>query len=77
MLSLPSLAKKISVCLWLYVDAADIKKVLGTVSASTEDADINRLLESVKGKKIEDLIAEGSKKIGSTAPSAGSAPVAK
>lgn len=63
-----------------YVDAADIKKVLGAAEASVADDDLNRLIESVKGKKIHELIAAGTSKIGACAPAgnaASSAPVAK
>ena len=61
------------------ISAADIKNVLGKSNVACEDADINRLLESVKGKSITDLIAQGSAKIGSSgsAPVAASAPAAK
>lgn len=54
------------------VSAADIKRVLGDAQIKADDADINRLFESVKGKPIHQLIAEGTKQIGSS----GSAPAA-
>jgi len=50
------------------VTAADIKRVLGDAQIKADDADINRLLESVKGKPIHQLIADGTKQIGSSAP---------
>ena len=58
------------------ISAADIKNVLGKSNVACEDADINRLLESVKGKSIQDLISQGTAKIGSSgpAPAASSAP---
>lgn len=61
------------------VTAADVKKVLGDAQIKADDADINRLLESVKGKPIHQLIADGTKQIGSSgpAPAASSAPAAK
>lgn len=34
------------------ISAADIKKVLGDVQATVSDDDINRVIESLKGKKI-------------------------
>ncbi len=46
------------------ITAADIKKVLGDAQIKAEDADITRLLESVKGKPIHQLIADGTKQIG-------------
>lgn len=52
------------------VTAADIKRVLGDAQINADDADINRLIESVKGKPIHQLIAEGTKQIGTAAPSA-------
>lgn len=62
------------------ISAADLKKVLGDAQIKTNDADINRLLESVKGKPIHQLIADGTKQIGSSGPApaaTGSAPAAK
>ena len=58
------------------VTAADIKKVLGEAQIKADDADINRLLESVKGKPIHQLIADGTKLVGGSgpAPAATSAP---
>ena len=50
------------------VSAADIKRVLGDAQIKTDDVDINRLLESVKGKPIHQLIADGTKQIGSSGP---------
>ena len=73
MLCYPSPARRIFVLVVFILAAADIKKVLGAAEASASDDDIKRLLESVKGKKIHELIAAGTKKIGSgPAPSAGS-----
>lgn len=73
-----SQARKTSVPTHHKIDAADIKKVLGGGNVNADDADINRLLESVKGKPIHELIAEGTAKIGATAPApaAGGAPAA-
>jgi ribosomal protein L12E/L44/L45/RPP1/RPP2 len=53
--------------------AADIKAVLGTVSASVSDDDLNRVLASLKGKPIHELISNGIKKLGGS----GAAPAAK
>lgn len=50
------------------INAADIKKVLGDAQIKADDADINRLLESVKGKPIHQLIADGTKQIGGSGP---------
>lgn len=48
----------------IYLAAKDIKSVLSSVQATESDADINRLIESLKGKDINKLIAEGLSKIG-------------
>ncbi|KAJ7281650.1 60s acidic ribosomal protein-domain-containing protein [Mycena rebaudengoi] len=63
--------------------AADIKKLLGTVSIEAEDDRLNKLIAELKGKSIDELIAEGSSKLasvpsgggggGSSAPAAGGA----
>lgn len=60
------------------ISAADVKKVLGDAQIKADDADITRLLESVKGKPIHQLIADGTKQIGSSgpAPAATTAPAA-
>jgi ribosomal protein L12E/L44/L45/RPP1/RPP2 len=58
------------------ITAADIKKVLGDAQIKADDADITRLLESVKGKPIHQLIADGSKQIGASGPAPTSAPAA-
>lgn len=52
--------------------AADIKNVLGASNANVSDDDLNRLIETLKGKDINKLIASGVAKIGSS----GSAPAA-
>jgi len=52
--------------------AADIKNVLGAANANVSDADLNRLIETLKGKDVNKLIASGLAKIGSS----GSAPAA-
>ncbi|KAF8217371.1 hypothetical protein K438DRAFT_1797140 [Mycena galopus ATCC 62051] len=66
--------------------AADIKKLLGTVSIESDDERLNKLIAELKGKSIDELIAEGSSKLasvpsggggGGSAPAAGgSAPAA-
>ena len=39
-----------------YLDAEDIKKVLGSVQANVKDEDINRVIASLKGKNVHQLI---------------------
>ena len=48
--------------------AADIKKVLGEVSANVSDDDLNRAIAALKGKNIQTLIADGLKKVGDAGP---------
>jgi len=57
------------------ITAADIKKVLGDAQIKADDADITRLFDAVKGKPIHQLIADGTKQIGSSG-SAASTPAA-
>jgi ribosomal protein L12E/L44/L45/RPP1/RPP2 len=47
-----------------------VKAVLGTVSARVNDEDLNRVLASLKGKPLHELISSGLKKLGGSAPSA-------
>ncbi|CAF1701658.1 hypothetical protein HID58_052593 [Brassica napus] len=45
--------------------SADIKDILGSVGAETEDAQIELLLKEVKGKDCAELIALGREKLAS------------
>ncbi|GAP82918.1 putative 60S acidic ribosomal protein P2 [Rosellinia necatrix] len=51
--------------------AADIKKVLDSVGIEADDERLDKLLEELEGKDINQLIAEGSSKLASV-PSGGS-----
>ncbi|KAJ7888568.1 hypothetical protein B0H14DRAFT_2337137 [Mycena olivaceomarginata] len=58
--------------------AADIKKLIGTVGIETDDERLDKLISELKGKSIDELIAEGSSKLasirgGGAAPAAGGA----
>jgi len=53
----------------------DVKNILGSVGIEGDDAAIQKVIDSLKGKDIEALIAEGAKKIVSV-PSGGAAPAA-
>ncbi|KAJ7793046.1 the dimerization domain of ribosomal protein P1P2, partial [Mycena olivaceomarginata] len=44
---------------------ADIKKFIGTVSIETDDERLGKLISELKGKSIDELIAEGSSKLAS------------
>lgn len=60
--------------------AADIKKILSSVGIDAEDDKLKKVISELNGKDIQELIAEGSKKLASmpavgaaAAPAAGSA----
>ncbi|KAG7637676.1 putative ribosomal protein L12 family [Arabidopsis thaliana] len=55
--------------------SADIKTILGSVGAETEDSQIELLLKEVKGKDLAELIAAGREKLASV-PSGGGGGVA-
>ncbi|KAJ7339128.1 dimerization domain of ribosomal protein P1P2, partial [Mycena albidolilacea] len=50
--------------------AADIKKLIGTVGIETDDKRLDKLISELKGKYIDEPIAEGSSKLASV-PSGG------
>ncbi|EOR00456.1 60S acidic ribosomal protein P2 [Wallemia ichthyophaga EXF-994] len=63
--------------------AEDVKKLLSTVGIEADDSRLNKLIEEVNGKNIEELIAQGTEKLASVpsasaaaAPAAGAAPAA-
>lgn len=53
-------------------DKAAVTKILDSVGAKADDAQLEKVLSELKGKDLEALIAEGSKKI-SSVPAGGSA----
>ncbi|KFK32382.1 hypothetical protein AALP_AA6G233900 [Arabis alpina] len=55
--------------------SGDIKAILGSVGAESEDAQIELLLKEVKGKDVAELIAAGREKLASV-PSGGGGGVA-
>ncbi|KAF7308616.1 Ribosomal protein 60S [Mycena chlorophos] len=52
--------------------AADIKSLLSTVSVEADDERLDKLISELKGKSIDELIAEGTSKL-SSVPSGGAA----
>ncbi len=50
--------------------AADVKTILSSVGVEVNDAQLNKVISELSGKNVEDLVAEGSKKLASM-PSAG------
>ncbi|KAJ3187798.1 60S acidic ribosomal protein P2 [Gaertneriomyces sp. JEL0708] len=55
--------------------AADVKKILASVGIEAEEERLTKLIAEVGGKDINELIAEGSKKLGAL-PAGGAAPAA-
>ncbi|KRX10281.1 hypothetical protein PPERSA_09665 [Pseudocohnilembus persalinus] len=43
--------------------AADVKKVLGAVEAEVDDSTLNTVIESLKGKPLNEIIAAGLSKV--------------
>lgn len=59
-------------------DLAALEKILSSVGVKVEKEQANKVISSLKGKKIEDLIKEGTTKLASVpaAPAAGAAAAA-
>ena len=72
--SSPLPVKKTLVVILIIAAAKDIKELLGAGQVKVSDDDLNRLVESLKGKDINKLIAEGVAKIGNSGPVASSGP---
>jgi large subunit ribosomal protein LP2 len=57
--------------------SADVKKILAAVDAKVDDAALEKVISQLKGKKLDDLIKEGSAKLATisvaAAPAAGGA----
>lgn len=51
-------------------DAAAVKAILDSVGVSTDDASLDKVIAELKGKTIEEVIADGSEKLASV-PSGG------
>ncbi|KAI8824895.1 60s acidic ribosomal protein-domain-containing protein [Fimicolochytrium jonesii] len=58
--------------------AADVKKILSAVGIEAEDERLSKLISELEGKDVNELIAEGSKKLSSlpAGGSGGAAPAA-
>jgi large subunit ribosomal protein LP2 len=54
-------------------DAAAIKKILGSVDVNVDDAALNQVLEQLKGKNLDEVIAAGKEKLASV-PAVSAAP---
>ncbi len=55
--------------------AKDIKEILSSVGVEEDEEALKTVIESLKGKNLQELIEEGSKKL-ATMPAAGAAPAA-
>ncbi|BGP55121.1 hypothetical protein JCM8202_001958 [Rhodotorula sphaerocarpa] len=55
--------------------AEDIKTILGAADISVDEERLSKLISELEGKDINEVIAEGSKKLASV-PSGGAAPAA-
>jgi large subunit ribosomal protein LP2 len=53
-------------------DAAAIKKILSSVEVNVDDAALNKVLEQLAGKNLDEVIAAGKEKLASV-PSVGAA----
>ena len=56
-------------------DVAAISKILGSVGIDCDDTKAKKVIDACKGKKVDQIIEEGMKKI-SSMPAAGPAPAA-
>lgn len=54
---------------------ADLQKILSSVGIEVDDERLNKVINELKGKSIEELIAQGREKL-SSMPSGGGAAVA-
>merc|ERR1719396_266198 len=52
--------------------AADIKAIVSSVGIDADDEKLNKVIEELSGKNVEELMAEGAKKLASV-PSGGGA----
>ena len=55
--------------------AADVKKILSSVGIDADDSSVKQVIEQLKGKNVEEVMAEGRTKLASM-PSGGGAPAA-
>eukprot|EP00697_Spironema_sp_BW2_P010258 gnl/Spiro4/25411_TR12674_c0_g1_i1.p1 gnl/Spiro4/25411_TR12674_c0_g1~~gnl/Spiro4/25411_TR12674_c0_g1_i1.p1 ORF type:complete len:112 (+),score=41.54 gnl/Spiro4/25411_TR12674_c0_g1_i1:160-495(+) len=56
-------------------DAAAINKILSSVGIEAKAENVDKLIASLKGKNVEEVIAEGTKKLAAL-PAGGAAPAA-
>merc|ERR1711963_218449 len=56
--------------------AADVEKILGSVGIEAEADKVKKVCSELKGKNLEELIEEGTKKLASVPSGGGAAPAA-
>merc|ERR1712170_189380 len=56
--------------------AADIEKILSSVGIEAESDKVKKVIDELKGKDLEEVIAEGTKKLASVPSGGGGAPAA-
>merc|ERR1719347_1481826 len=56
--------------------AADVKAIISSVGIDAEDDKLSKVIDELKGKSVEELIAEGSKKLASVPSGGAAAPAA-
>jgi ribosomal protein L12E/L44/L45/RPP1/RPP2 len=54
----------------MFVAADDVAKLLKEVGVTGDKDSIDNMIKSLKGKKLHDLVKDGSKKLASVAPAA-------
>ena len=57
-------------------DAQDVKGLLGSVQSNATDAEINEVINSLRGKTVHQLIAEGQGRLGNAVPAPAAAKAA-
>ena len=58
------------------VTAANIEKILGSVGVEVDKKNLDIVLKNIQGKSMEDLVAEGTKKLASVGGGVAAAPAA-
>lgn len=52
----------------MYIAADDVAKLLKEVGVGAEKESIENMIKALKGKKLHDLVKDGSKKLATIAP---------
>lgn len=65
-------APKVNTIRLIYLQSADVKKLLESVGVEADSSRLDSLIESLQGKNLDEIMAEGKKKL-SSVPAAGAA----